>query len=108
MNNTRALKDIAKVIRSKNAGPFLITLDIIFADSDTYERVKASHVLNKEYVARLYGVSADHFVSYHEFDAGNAIKITFRRDTRQGSIGETDVYGAQQHAPLLDIRIPWS
>ena len=36
------LRDLAKLIRTKNAGPFQLTLDIMFPDSRTYEHVVAS------------------------------------------------------------------
>ena len=34
------------------------------------------------------------------------IKITYLRDVPSGTVGDRDVYGAQQHAPLMDIDIP--
>jgi hypothetical protein len=40
------------------------------------------------------------------FDAARAIKITIKRPIDSGGIGDSDVYGAQQHAPLIDVMIP--
>ena len=40
------------------------------------------------------------------FDPARAFKLTLRRNWAQGSVGERDTFGAQQHAPLLDIMIP--
>lgn len=104
---TRTLGELAPVIRSKNAKPFRLTFDVIFDDPSTYERVKAARVLTRESVAKLYGVAPEEVLSLHEFDAGLAIKFTFRRRCAQGSPGDSDVYGCQQHAPLLDVQIPW-
>jgi hypothetical protein len=106
-SNTKKLKDVAQVIRSKNAGPFRITFDIIFPDSANYQKVKSTGVINKELFAKLYRIPLDNITSFFQFDPGNAIKVTIRRPIDQGDVGETDMYGAQQHAPLLDIEIPW-
>lgn len=100
------LRDLADVVRSKNSGPFEITFDIIFADMERYERVKASGVLASELVCRLYSVTPDDIIALMFFDPALAFKFTLRRGWAQGSIGERDTFGAQQHAPLLDIAIP--
>ena len=105
--NTKKLTDVANVIRSKNAGPFEVTLDIIFNDKQTYEKIKAAGVINKELIAKLYGVSEDEITEFVYYDAANAVKATLVRPRHQGSVGETDMHAAQQHVPLLEIRIPW-
>lgn len=102
-----ALKDIAKVIRSKNAGPFEITLDIIFKNSGDYEKVKATGVITKELISQLYNLSPEKVITFVYYDAANAIKTTLPRLRPQGSVGETDMHAAQQHAPLMEIMIPW-
>jgi len=102
------LREIATVIRSKNAGPYEITFDIMFADRDTYERVKRSKVINRQLIARTYRIDEARVSSIVEFDPAQAIKITVGRLLASGDPGETDVYGAQQSAPLFDIEIPWS
>ena len=106
--STRRLGDLACVIRSKNAGPFELTLDVIFPDRDTYEAVKATGYFTRERVATLYQVPAGDVYEVVCFDPANAIKITLARQRPQGSIGESDTYGAQQHAPLLTVELPWS
>lgn len=105
---TRLLRELATVIRSKNAKPFRLTLDVLFDRRDVFEYVKASGALTTETVASAYGIAPDQFTSAFVFDAGMAFKFTLRRPVAQGSIGDSDVYGAQQHAPLLDIPIPWT
>jgi hypothetical protein len=102
----RPLNQVAECIRSKNAGPFRITLDIVFRTHEEYQRVKASQVITPELVAALYRVPLSHVTDFVEFDPGKAIKITLRRRAPSGSVGDTDIYGAQQHAPLLGIRVP--
>lgn len=99
------LKDLAKVVRSKNSGPFEITFDVIFDDDAAYRRVKASGALDASRLARLYGVSGQDVIVCMFFDPARAFKLTLRRGWAQGSVGERDTFGAQQHAPLLDIAI---
>lgn len=101
------LKELAKVIRSKNAGPFEITFDIMFADPASYEKVKNSGVLNEDLICSLYRTAPDQIVSMLFFDPALAYKFTLKRSPKrlQGSIGENDTFGTQQHAPLLDVEI---
>ena len=100
------LLDIATVIRSKNSGPYELTLDILFKDRESFERAKRSGIINRTLIAKLYAVSETDVTHLIAFAPANAIKVTFKRPLVSGNIGETDVYGAQQHAPLLDISIP--
>ena len=99
------LRDLAKVIRSKNAGPFEITFDVIFDDDAHYERVKRSGALEAAGLARLFGVSGQDVIVCMFFDPARAFKLTLRRNWAQGSVAERDTFGAQQYAPLLDIVI---
>jgi len=99
------IKHIAKVCKSKNAGPFDLTIDVVFEDDAMFERVRATGVLGPALFARLYDVAeADVLVT--PYPAGRAFKATLPRLVPAGDIGDTDVYGAQQHAPLLDVDIP--
>ena len=99
------IRDIAKACKSKNAGPFELTLDVVFDQRSMYERVRATGVLGPGLFARLYNVRAED-VLFTEYPAGNAFKATIPRLVPSGDVGDTDVYGAQQHAPLLDVEIP--
>ena len=100
------LRQLAKVIRSKNAGPFELTFDIIFDNDAHYERVKRSGVLEPAMLARLFGVPGQDVLVCMFFDPARAFKLTLRRSWPQGSVAERDVFGAQQYAPLMDIEIP--
>ncbi len=99
------IKDIAKVCKSKNAGPFELTIDVVFEDAETFRRVKATNVLGPPLFARLYNVPEQH-VLFTPYDAAYAFKATFPRLVPAGDFGDTDVYGCQQHAPLLDVDLP--
>ncbi len=100
------LYDLAEVLRSKNAGPLNITLDLLFADEATFKRVADSEVLTPGAVSELYELEPED-VKIVYFDAANAIKITIpRKGPTSGAPGDRDVYGAQQHGPLLGLMIP--
>jgi hypothetical protein len=107
MKQTKTLGQLAKFLRSKNAGPFYITLDIFFYTTADYEKTKKSGVINQEFISGLYKVD-EKDLTIIEFDPAAAIKISFPRRIPSGSVRDSDVYGAQQHAPLFDIEIPWS
>ena len=100
------LFDLAKTIRSKNAGVDRITFDVIFADKATYEHVRRSGCLARGAVCKLFGIDDDRITDYVQFDAANAIKFTIRRTSPSGSPGDGDVFGSQQYAPLLDVEVP--
>ena len=102
------LAELAKTIRSKNAGVDKITFDVIFHDRETYERVRRSGALTPESVGRLYGIPASRISDFVEFDPANAIKFTIYRERPSGSPGDPDIFGAQQYAPLLDVVVPLS
>ena len=104
----KALVELASVIRSKNAGPFELTVDIIFKDRKIYERVKAAQSLDAALIARLYRISAEDVLAVTYFDPACAFKATMKRRLPSGNLGEKDIYGAQQHAPLLEVSLPWS
>jgi len=99
------LIDVANVIRSKNSGPYELTLDIMFNNREIFEEVCASKQINEAKVCDLYQINPEDIVNIVEFIPANAIKITIKRPICSGDIGETDVYGAQQHAPLLNLKL---
>jgi hypothetical protein len=100
------LSELAKTIRSKNAGVDKITFDIIFREPDAYESVKASQVLTKDSVAKLYGIDQSRISDFVYFDPAYAIKFTIYRSCPSGSPGDPDIFGSQQYAPLLDLLVP--
>lgn len=99
------LDQIAKVIRSKNAGPFFVTLDILFANEADFQRVKAAGVIEKAKMAALYRQPPDNVFVYHH-PAALAMKVTIVRPVPAASIHDTDIYGAQKHVLLYPLEIP--
>ena len=94
-------------VTSKNAGPFLLTLDIVFADEATYRTFKSVRPLDRHVIAGLYGIPETDVLKIIEFDPAYAMKVTLRRPWGSGAVGEHDVYGAQQHVPLMQHTVPW-
>lgn len=98
------LRSLAQVVRSKNAGPTLLTLDLFLRDADAYARAAASEALRPEAVAGLYGVAASS-VQRYLLPQLHAIKFTLPRRLCAGTPGDGDLYGAQLHGPLLEVQI---
>lgn len=98
------LDRLARVIRSKNAGPLLLTLDLIFESRAAFAHVAGQSAALRAEVARLYA-RPEQEVSVIPYPPALAIKITLPRSLPAGSPGDTDVYGTQQHRPLLGIEL---
>ncbi len=99
------LWQVTKLIRSKNAGPFELTFDVIFKDHATYEKVRDAKSINAEWFAKTYQLTPD-VVAIINYDAASAIKITIPRPTISGDIDDADVYGGQQYGPLVGLEVP--
>ncbi len=101
------LGELASVIRSKNAGPFQVTIDVMFATADDYRRTLKSKQFTQAEIARRFQIKEGD-VALIPFERVLAFKITIPRrwgSRGSGSAGDRDVYGAQQHGPLVDLPI---
>jgi hypothetical protein len=98
------LAALAQVVRSKNAGPTQLTIDVFFRDADAYARAAKSPALSAVAVAVLYDVPAGQ-MQRHAMPDILALKFTLPRRICAGDPGDGDVYGAQQHAPLLGVMV---
>jgi hypothetical protein len=99
------LWQLAKLVRSKNAGPFELTFDVILKDRATYERVRDANVINAQWFARVYRLAPEAVAVIH-YEAASAIKITIPRPAISGDVDDTDVFGGQQYGPLVDLEVP--
>jgi hypothetical protein len=99
------LYEMASLIRSKNAGPFVLTFDIMFNDDASYKRVRDSGALNAEEFARRYGISHNQ-VRFFVCDNARAFKISIPRPLPAGDPGDADLHGGQQASALYDIEVP--
>jgi hypothetical protein len=94
------LGSLARTLRSKNAGAFAVTLDVLFRDQAGYDRAVQSPALSPPRIGGLYGVPAEQ-VMVELYPQVMAVKVTLPRRIPSGDPGDTDVYGAQQHVPLM-------
>lgn len=98
------LYDLAQVVRSKNAGPFTVTIDLVFGSDSDYREVLDSPAFAPGRIAALYGLHPVE-VSIHPFERIRTIKVSMPRRTSSGAPGDRDVYGSQQHFPLADLEV---
>jgi len=98
------LVDIAKVIRSKNAGPTTLTLDLLFNDEAGFKRACAAPSLTPAAIAALYNQPAAK-IEVLPYPPALAIKVVMPRRIVSGDPGDSDVYGAQQHGPMLSLEL---
>ena len=98
------LRDVASVIRSKNAGPFELTLDVLLKDDESFRLLTENNVINKTVISRLYKIPESDVIAIVYFPNARAIKATIVRPMASGALGERDVYGAQQHGPLMTFE----
>lgn len=99
------LRDMAKVLRSKNAGPFMITFDMLFRNREDMDKVVKAGVLTVDRLSNLLKC-AQNEITVHVYPPANAIKITIPRRHSSGAFDDSDVFGCQQHAGLLDVEVP--
>ena len=99
------LRDIASVIRTKNSGPYELTMDIMFKEEELYRRAEAANIISVPLIAELYHIPENEVLKIVYFPKAKAIKATIVRPIASGALGERDVYGAQQHAPLMDLVV---
>ena len=100
-----ALKDLCLQVRSKNAGPFWLTIDLFMPGTETYERVTHSAVISPGRIATMYAVDPAG-VRVFLLPELHAVKISFPRPTGQGSLRDRDIHSGQQYVPLLELEIP--
>jgi hypothetical protein len=101
--STVRLADLASVVRSKNAGPFVLTLDVFFRDTESFRKVRDAGAITRARLSELYGVSEDDILEVTFFEPADALKISIKRWVSSAAPGDTDVFGAQQHVPLMSL-----
>lgn len=97
------LRDVCRYVRSKNAGPFWITIDLFF-DPETYARHRDDPALSAEAFARLYGAETN-LIKRIPVDDLHVIKFSYPRPTAQGGALERDMHAGQQYVRLLDLQL---
>lgn len=97
----KRVNEVAKYVRSKNAGPFWLTIDVFCGDDESYQSIKNSANLTADKVAALYGVNPNSMRIYY-VDNIRVIKYSFPRPKPQGNKYENDMHGGQQYIRLAE------
>ena len=108
MADNRRIGDLADVVRSKNAGPFLTTIDLFFSDAETYELVKKSGILTPEQIASAYRIQVEDVLGVFFLDSARGVKATIVKPGHMasGDLVCVDTFGAQQYMPIMEITMP--
>ncbi|KAJ7326307.1 hypothetical protein DFH08DRAFT_885381 [Mycena albidolilacea] len=102
------LASLARIVRSKNSGPYEITMDVMLPTQEAYDRVQKAGVLTREKVIEMYGVRDEDVLVCMWWEPALAWKATLKRESSKpsGSFGEVDMYACQMHVPLLYLEVP--
>lgn len=98
------LQQACRHIRSKNAGPFWVTIDFFFDGEDNFKRYHASEAIGAQAIAQAYGVDAN-MVRHYPVPSLNVLKISYPRNGVQGGMVERDMHCGQQYVRLLGIEL---
>ncbi len=100
----KTIAELARYIRSKNAGPFWVTMDIFFDNDENYNLVSTSDALSEDRLSVLLDTPKEQ-VKIFRLPEIQVIKISIPRKTPQGGPDEYDMHGGQQYIPLCDVEI---
>ena len=99
-----SLNDVCRYVRSKNAGPFWVTLDLFFDSAESYAKYHDDPAISSDAIAAVYGVDAA-LVRRFPVESLSMVKISYPRATPQGGVHERDMHSGQQFVPLLELRL---
>ncbi|NQE60603.1 DUF4387 family protein [Caulobacter sp. RHG1] len=98
------LKDVARYVRSKAAGPFWITVDIFFPSREVFDSSKDAPELATTAIERALRLEPGSAKRVDVPDLA-VIKYAYPRRHAQGGAFERDMHGGQQFVPLLELEI---
>ena len=98
------IQDLAQYVRSKNAGPFWVTLEIFCDNDESYSRIKSSKNITPEKVAQLYGTNPGMVKSFY-IDNLRIIKFSYPRPFPSGHKYENDMHAGQQYIRLAETEV---
>lgn len=96
------LKTLVTKVRSKNAGPFWLTIDIFCGSADAYARVARD--LTTGQIAAVFQTDSQ---TIRRFDVPdlNVVKFSLPRPTVQGAVGDRDMHGASWAVLVAGLHI---
>ncbi|SPT52171.1 DUF4387 domain-containing protein [Actinomadura madurae] len=98
------VSEVCRHVESKVAGPFWVTIDLMFDGEENYDRYVRSPALCAESVGTIYGVDPE-TVSFYPIPQLKVLKISYPRRVPQGGVEERDLHSGQQYAYLLDVEL---
>ena len=98
------LRDVCRRVRSKNAGPYWITIDLFFTDGDAYGCYADAPAIGVAAIGKMFGVEAAQIKRFAVPDL-NVVKLSYPRARPQGGAVERDMHGGQQYVRLLDVEV---
>jgi hypothetical protein len=98
------VEDIAQYVRSKNAGPFWVTIEIFCDTDEAYKRIAGSPNLTGEKVAELYGADPS-LIKVFEIENLRVKKYSFPRPLPSGHKYENDMHYGQQYIRLAEVEV---
>ena len=96
------LGQLTHKIRSKNAGPFWLTIDIFCGEAQAYQMVLAG--LSTQRIASVLKIAPDKIKRFDIADL-HVVKFSFPRPQVQGSIHDRDMHGASWAAMVAELEI---
>ena len=93
------------MIRARNAGSYLVSIDVAFDDDAMYRACRDRNVFDRDLIADLYDVTPEQ-VAVIPHDPSRAIKVTLPRQHPSGHPADTDIDSSQQYVPLLALTVP--
>jgi hypothetical protein len=98
------LSEVCRHVRSKNAGPFWITVDLSFPDGETFDRYANATALQPAAISAMFDVDVEQVKRFLVPELA-VVKISYPRKTPQGGALERDMHGGQQYIRLLDVEM---
>jgi hypothetical protein len=98
------VREVCSSVRSKNAGPYWVTIDMVFRDDAAFETYAHSPELGRGAFARLYEVPEDQCKLFL-VPSLRVLKVSFPRRHPQGGMVERDMHAGQQYVRLLDLEL---
>jgi hypothetical protein len=98
------LKQVCHHIRSKNAGPYWVTIDLFFDGAENFRKYSESPVLGPALLQRLFGADPK-LVKRFPVPTLSMVKISYARTSAQGGEVERDMHCGQQYVRLLDVEL---
>ncbi len=97
------LSELVTDVRSKNAGPFWVTIDVFCGNETAYNSL--DNLLSIAYVSSIYQ-QPENVMKRFALPELRVLKFSFPRPVVQGSRYDRDMHGAQYSVLLAELELP--